>query len=559
MKRSGMILMALAAIVITGCRGRQKENELQNFISKHLAVVQPLIKEANLAYWEAANSGKETDFQRVSRLQLRLRQIYSDANDFKYLKQLRESGEIKDKLLSRQLTKLFYSYQENQINPDLMKQIVELGNKIEQNFGTFRGTMDGKKVSDNEIRGVLTESTDSAKRQRAWEASKQVGPAVANDLIALVKLRNKAAVEAGYPNYHTMSLALSEQKVSEVDDIFNELDKMTAEPFKKVKEELDQQLAKNYGVAVSDLMPWHYHDPFFQESPLVYQIDLDVYYENKNVIDLVAQFYAGIGLPVDPILKKSDLFEREGKNPHAFCSDIDKAGDIRILCNVRNNEQWTETLLHELGHGVYDLYQNPKTPYILREPAHTFTTEAIAMLFGRLSRDPQWMMDMLKLSPEEKQRIDITCKKYAQLKQLIFARWVMVMYNFEKQLYANPDQDLNTLWWNLVEKYQLVKKPAGRSSPDWAAKIHFTIAPCYYHNYALGELLASQLHNQIFTKILKNNPNISYANEKVQKGVGNFLKQQVFEPGAIYEWNDMISRATGEKLTAKYFATQFVQ
>lgn len=129
------------------------------------------------------------------------------------------------------------------------------------------------------------------------------------------------------------------------------------------------------------------------------------------------------------------------------------------------------------------------------------------------------------------------------------------MYNFEKQLYANPDQDLNALWWNMVERYQFVQKPAGRNSPDWAAKIHFTIAPCYYHNYVMGELLASQLHYRIATKVLKNK-GTSYVNHKE---VGNYLKQKVFEPGAVYEWNTMIERATGEKLTAKYFVGQFVQ
>ncbi len=30
-------------------------------------------------------------------------------------------------------------------------------------------------------------------------------------------------------------------------------------------------------------------------------------------------------------------------------------------------------------------------------------------------------------------------------------------------------------------------------APDWAAKIHMTGAPVYYHNYLLGELIASQL------------------------------------------------------------------
>jgi len=145
-----------------------------------------------------------------------------------------------------------------------------------------------------------------------------------------------------------------------------------------------------------------------------------------------------------------------------------------------------------------------------------------------------------------------------QLKQIIFARWDMVMYDFEKQLYANPDQDLNSLWWDTVEKYQLVKRPPGRDEPDWAAKIHFAVAPCYYHNYMLGELLASQLHHHIVHNILKleSDENVSYVG---QSKAGDFLTEKVFEAGALYHWNEMIERATGQPLTPKYFVAQFVK
>ena len=39
-------------------------------------------------------------------------------------------------------------------------------------------------------------------------------------------------------------------------------------------------------------------------------------------------------------------------------------------------------------------------------------------------------------------------------------------------MYGNPDQDLNKLWWDLVEKYQEIRRPEGRDAPDYAAKIH---------------------------------------------------------------------------------------
>ena len=127
------------------------------------------------------------------------------------------------------------------------------------------------------------------------------------------------------------------------------------------------------------------------------------------------------------------------------------------------------------------------------------------------------------------------------------------MYRFEKSMYENPDQNLNQLWWNTVEKYQMLTKPAGRDMPDWATKIHIALYPCYYHNYLLGEMLASQLYCYITANVSKNQ---SFVGEKT---VGDYLRKNVFMPGARYYWNDMIEKATGEKLTAKYYAKQFVK
>ena len=554
---NSLIIMAVS-LALCSCAQNAKEKELQTFIDNHVKKVKPLSKENNLAYWAAATSGKEEDYEKVKELTFQIREIYSDPNDFAMLKEMMASGEIRNAVLKRQLELLYNGYLENQIEPDLLKQIVDLGNDIEMKFSTFRGSINGEKVTDNEIKEILKTEKDSAKREQTWLASKQVGAQVADDLIRLVKLRNEGAQKLGFDNYHTLSLTAAEQDVNELDKLFDELYELTNEPYRKVKAELDEKLAQDYGISVDELMPWHYHDPFFQETPLVYDVDLDSYYKDKNVVELAEKFYAGIDLPIDDIVANSDLYDREGKNPHAFSTDIDREGDVRVLANVKDNETWMETMLHELGHAAYDKYHDPKLPYLLKQPAHIFTTEGIAMFFGRLSRNPAWMQKMLDLTDQQRDEIQKVSDKYAQLKQLIFARWAMVMYNFEKQLYANPDQDLNKLWWQMVEKYQFIKAPPGRDEPDWAAKIHFTIAPAYYHNYMLGELFASQLHNYLVHKVLKlkSDENVSYVGKKK---VGDYLKKNIFAPGAEYKWNDMIKRATGEPLSPKYFVNQFVK
>jgi len=174
-----------------------------------------------------------------------------------------------------------------------------------------------------------------------------------------------------------------------------------------------------------------------------------------------------------------------------------------------------------------------------------------------MASTPAWLMDVLNVNAEETDRIKEDSIKSLMLEQLTFSRWVQVMYRFERGMYENPDQDLNKLWWDLVEKYQMIKKPEGRDVPDWAAKIHIALYPAYYHNYMLGELMASQLYCHIVTKVLGHeyNNNESFAS---QKEVGTFLKDEFFSHGAKLPWNELIKSATGEYLTAKHYAQQFV-
>src|SRR6478672_11886932 len=113
---------------------------------------------------------------------------------------------------------------------------------------------------------------------------------------------------------------------------------------------------------------------------------------------------------------------------------------------------------------------------------------------------------------------------------LIFSRWCQVMLRFEQGMYENPDQDLNKLGWDLVERYQMLRRPPGRNAPDYGSKIHIVSAPVYYHNYMMGELFASQVHHAIARKVYDNAApkGVVYVNNPE---VGAFMQRYVFEPG----------------------------
>jgi peptidyl-dipeptidase A len=110
----------------------------------------------------------------------------------------------------------------------------------------------------------------------------------------------------------------------------------------------------------------------------------------------------------------------------------------------------------------------------------------------------------------------------------------------------DPDRDdLNSLWWDLVEKLQLVDRPPRRDEPDWAAKIH--VAPVYFHNYVLEHLISAQLRNYLEAHVTRGP---FYENEVA----GRYLVESFFGPGARSRWEDLVLGATGERPNPDYFA-----
>ncbi|MBE0647240.1 MAG: M2 family metallopeptidase [Bacteroidales bacterium] len=562
MKKLNKIFLAVLAVgLLAGCQTKQKQmkEELVEFIRKHDSVVVPLSRETNLAYWQAAITGSEEDFNKAQEFQLKMVEIFSDTTALETLQKIKVSGLVNDTLLSRQLDLLYNQFLMAKADTSKLNEIVKMETKIEREFSIFRTQVDGKELTDNDVEEILRSSRNVNQQKKAWMAQKKIGQVVADDVIKLVILRNEVAKDMGFKNYHQMQLILGEQDPRVITDLFNELDTLTKGVYAEVKDDIDNYFVNYYNLkSKEDLMPWNYQNRFFQEAPRIYDVDLSSYYAGKNLESLTAAYYYGIGLPIDDMLKNSDLYEKEGKNQHAFCINIDKLDDVRVLCNIKSNSYWMNTMLHEYGHAVYDYNIDHSLPFILREPAHTFTTEAIAMLFGRQASSPQWLHDMVGISEEEKMKIAENCFKTLRLEQLVFSRWSQVMYRFEKAMYEDPEQDLNTVWWDLVEEYQLMKRPPDRNEPDWATKIHMALFPCYYHNYLLGELLASQLYYHIVANVLQSD-DFKFQSFVNNKEVGDYLKANVFAMGSKYYWNDMIEKATGEKLTATYYAKQFVE
>jgi len=349
-------------------------------------------------------------------------------------------------------------------------------------------------------------------------------------------------------------LTLDELDEDELFALLDELDAGSAPLFERYRAGLDQELRRRFGVGPSEIRPWHMNDPFFQEAPPT-AVDLDPHFRDRALEEMTERFFGAIGLEVADLLARADLYEKPGKSQHAFCLSIDRGADVRVLCNLRPNEFWMSVLLHELGHAVYDCRIDPELPWLLRTPAHTLTTEASAMLFGRLSRNGAWLRHWAQVNAAEAHQVGHELARAGREQLLVTTRWCLVMCHMERELYADPDQDLPARWWELVERFQMLHRPEGRQAPDWASKIHFSVAPVYYHNYLLGEILASQLQRTLLRQAAGGGAD-AWDRYVSRPETGALLSQRLYAPGKSRDWRDLIRHATGAPLAADAFVAE---
>lgn len=528
--------------------------DIRTYVERHEATLAPLHKDYSFKLWNLSLEGTNRELEAaLVEAKERYLKVYNNRQEFQQLKHWMTSTAQLDELTARQFKLIYDAFVPNQIEPEVLHDIVERETQIENLFNTYRANFAGGKASDNELREILRNETDISRRRAAWEATKQVGHEVAPQLLELISIRNREAVKLGYDDYYSMMFELQELDEKWVFSLFDRLEQLSEQAFSAMKAELDATLKTKYGIRESETYPWLYSDPFFQEFPTAGSAEsLDDVFKNADIEALTRAHYRSIGLDIDDLLRRGDLYEREGKSQHAFCMDMDREGDVRVLCNIRTNERWMSTMLHEFGHAVYDKYNDRALPFLLRAPAHTLTTEAIAMLNGRMSKNPEWLTRIAGLSPGDAERVSVSAWKTLRSEMLIFLRWAITLVRFERELYKNRGQNLNHLWWEYVERFQKVTPPPNRDQSDWASKNHLATSPVYYQNYVLGELMASQLLQYIHRDVVKSESYVGNAS------VGSYLVENVFKPGSRYDWNTMLKRATGEDLNPAHFIAQFV-
>jgi peptidyl-dipeptidase A len=579
-------ILAAVALMLTmvsckeGARTREDEMhqsaaraEASRFLDHYTGTFQKLTAEANEAEWLTNThivEGDDTNAKRNDAAKKALAAWTGSVEVIETCRRLLKDKSQLEPLQARQLEMILYTAGDK---PATAKELVDLRiaaetRQVEKLFG-YAFKLDGQEVTTNQIDDLLKNETDLAKRQRAWEASKEVGRGLKDGLAELQRLRNGTVRGLGYSDYFAYKVSAFQMTTEEM----LALNEKTLRELRPLYRELHTywryELAKRYGVKdVPDLIPAHWlpnrWSQDWNELMSVPGIDLNAALKDKSaewVVKQAEKFYVSLGFePLPPTFwTKSSLYPVPPgagyhKNTHASAWHMDLDHDVRSLMSVEPNREWYETTHHELGHIYYYLsYSRPEIPIVLRDGANPAFHEGIGTMIGLAAMQPRFL-GAVGLTPDSGVKPDPIQTLHQQaLFYLVFAPWSSgVMTHFEYELYAKelPKEQWNKRWWELVAKYQGVAPPAARGEEycDAATKTHINDTPAMYYSYALANVILMQIHEHIARDILHEDPHDT--NYFGRKEVGNFLKS-ILSPGATVDWRKLMRDNLGQEISAE--------
>jgi len=239
----------------------------EDFVKQITEQARPLEKAYYLAEWQAAVEGSNEAIGRVKDAQAAYMRFWSDPELFEAAGQLKRSGKVVDPLLARQLKLIYLASARNQQDEATIERLAELEGHVRRRYYNYRARVDGRELSDNEIDEILKASRDSEQVRQVWEASKEVGRQVAEEVREMARLRNATARAGGFRDHFHRSLLLDEIDERELLNLFADLEEQSRKPFTGLKAEIDRALSAGFDVPAEELRPWHYGDRFFQEGP----------------------------------------------------------------------------------------------------------------------------------------------------------------------------------------------------------------------------------------------------------------------------------------------------
>lgn len=553
---------------------QQAEKILRHYMDRKVELIRNYSIQSAVAFWNATVSGEDEDYKKLMDIEMDFNKsnqdginhftpdrfssvnpnVFSSIQDFELLKKLKFSGLITDSLLSRQLNVLYQTFIGPQIEPEKYDELIKTETKMRKTYSSLKIEVNGEQYGAWQIDSIRKNCRNDDMLQKIAKALQQHGKLIMPDIVKMVKDRNELAVNFGYPDFYSMELETKDQTPERIKVLLDEIELKTREQFFEAKRVIDKMLAKRYQIPKTDLMPWHYNDETMSYLPKVFTEKMDSLFMDIDPVQKTSEFFEGIGLPIQDVIDNSNLEPCPSKSKVTAMINVDFKNDIRLISSINSSYDGMYRMMHLGGHASHYKSISDTVPYLIKAPPAVIY-EGISRCFENLASNYEWLKEEIPIDDKNQKQIVLFCQHLHHVDHLFKCRIQLLMSEFEREIYNDPEQDLDVLWYDLNLKYLGVKYPKEENSCFWATKKFSTHLACNVHNFVLADVFAAQLQHTIETKVLKETDGIY----KDNKAIGKYLVDNLYRYGNLLPWEQLIVVATGEPLNSSYFVTQIVE
>lgn len=383
---------------------------------------------------------------------------------------------------------------------------IELGirqNELLQDYSAITGNqtihLEGQELNMAQVQQKLS-SNNRDERQAAWQAWQdsqlQLSPQLDELFLKLLKIRRQMASNAKQENYRAYRwqdldrvdytpadcLTFHESVRNEVVPVLNDL-------LVEIKKKFD----------IESIRPWDFNP---NALPEMQGKALKPFSNEQELQDLALTTFEKLDAEFAACFKQMqeqhllDLFARDGKMPHAYCSHLPVNNQSFVLMNATGTTKDVKILFHEIGHAFHGFWSGKSQKLLANRwsPIEFIEIPSMAMEF--------LVLNHLEHIFSEEDRASYVRK---QLEGVItFLPWAAQMDAFQHWLYAEaPDNvsidDIDAKWLELDKIYHPFvdwqKVDKGLRAKRWHY-YHIFQAPFYYIEYAMCYLAAVGIWRQ---------------------------------------------------------------
>ena len=352
--------------------------------------------------------------------------------------------------------------------------------------------------------------------------------------IELFKLRNKKSKEIGFSDYPELILNINGLGSEWFYNFIKTLDSRTLDAYKELMENYKKSRNKT--------------ETGFQDVQILYM----GYWQYRSVQitsmtampELMKETVENIGIDYDSLplrFVEKELPPIIGGQGIAIVIPSDFRTVVKPSLSFRDR-------MHEIGHGLQWMFTKVENPILkgyewCRGSDCGGYAEGMAEIIAGFVQNPIWLAKYAGKTKNDLDSQKEDMKKYAPA----YLRFQLALIMSEIEIYKNLDREINETYNKAAKKYLLMDQPMPMMMR--LANMMNVSYPVYIYGYLMGDIISWQVHSALKEKFGEN-----YI---FDKRVGDFLKQNLWETGILYHWQEHLKKATGKELDIDGYLKHF--